>query len=353
MTTQEQGEQFRLSVSHGFADWLSGIGGSLALTTYQAGRLLFLGSGPDGSITLFERDFPRSMGIAVSPDAQSFVLVTQFQIYRFNNVVEAGEAGGFDAAYVPHAAWITGSVDAHDVGFAQDGRPIFVNTLYSCIAAVSDTRNFKLLWQPPFVSELVPEDRCHLNGMCVLDGRPRYVTAVSRTDAKDGWRDHRTDGGVVIDVDSGEPIVTGLSMPHSPRFHDERLWVLNSGAGQFGYVDRAAGMFQPVAFCPGYARGLSFVGRFAVIGLSGPRENGAFGGLMLDEELASRRREAFCGLLIVDIDSGAIVEWARIDGAIRELYDTAVLPGILRPSVVGFKTDEIKKRIAIERASLP
>jgi uncharacterized protein (TIGR03032 family) len=290
------------------------------------------------------------MGIAIGPDVQNFILATQFQIYRFNNVLEPQEeAGYFDATYVPHVEWITGSVDTHDVGFAEDGRPVFVNTLYSCIASVSDARNFRPMWKPPFISQLVPEDRCHLNGMCMIDRRPRFATAVSRTDVKDGWRDRRADGGVVIDVESGQNLVEGLTMPHSPRFHNERLWVLNSGAGQFGFVDFASGAFQPVAFCTGYARGLSFVDHFAIIGLSAPREGGQFGGLRLNEELKSRKLEPFCGLLVVDIHSGAIVEWVRIDGAITELYDVAFLGGVLRPSVVGFKTDEIKQRISIER----
>lgn len=349
MSTQVQDRKLGLSVSRGFTEWLSGLGGSLALTTYQAGRLLLLSSGPDASVSLFEREFPRSMGLAVGPGARSFALATQFQIHRFNNVLEADEAGAFDAAYVPHVTWTTGSVDAHDVGFGADGLPIFVNTLYSCIASVSDTRNFRPLWKPPFISKLAPEDRCHLNGLCMIDGKPGFVTAVSSTDTKDGWRDHRADGGIVIDVESGETILGSLTMPHSPRMHDGRLWLLNSGAGQFGFVDLAGGTFQPVAFCPGYARGLTFVGRFAIIGLSAPRNEGAFGGLTLEGELKSRRLQPFCGLCIVDVHSGSIVEWARIEGEIMELYDAAFLPGVFKPSLVGFKTDEIKKRISIEK----
>jgi len=351
MVTTTSGRAIRLSVSRGFTRWLADTGGSLALTTYQAGRLIFLSSGQNGDISLFERDFVRPMGIAVSMNVQSLALATQFQVYRFNNVIEPNASGAFDAAYIPHVSWSIGSVDAHDVGFGVDGRPVFVNTLYSCIASVSDTRNFKLLWKPPFISELVPEDRCHLNGMAMIDGRPRFVTAVSCSNIKDGWRDHRSDGGVVIDVETDEIIVDALSMPHSPTFHDGRLWILNSGAGQFGFVDFPTARFQPMTFCPGYARGLAFIGRFAIIGLSAPRENGAFGGLPLNEELKSRESQPFCGLLIVDIETGSIVEWARIeDGGVTELYDIVVLPGVLRPSMVGFKTDEIKKRISMELA---
>lgn len=348
MADGEAAARFGLTASGGFTQWLAGIGGSLALTTYQAGKLLFLSSDAAGGVSLFERDFPRCMGLAVGEGARSFALATQFQLYRFNNIVDPDAEGAFDAAYVPHVAWTTGSVDAHDVGIDADGRPLFVSTLYSCIATVSDTRNFRPVWTPPFVSELAAEDRCHLNGMAMADGRPAYATAVARTDVKDGWREHRMDGGVVIDIASEEIVVDGLTMPHSPRLRDGRLWVLNSGAGEFGLVDPKRGRFDAIAFCPGYARGLAFAGRFAIVGLSGPRENDAFGGLALDAALAARGKKPFCGLVVIDLVRGAIVEWARIEGGVKELYDVAFLPGILRPSAVGFRTDEIKQRVAIE-----
>jgi uncharacterized protein (TIGR03032 family) len=342
---------FALSGSRGFAAWLAGTGGSLALTTYQAGKLLLLGSEADGAVSLFEREFTRPMGLAVAAGGRGFMLATQHQIYRFDDALPAGGADerGFDAAFVPHVGWVTGSVDAHDVGIGMDGRPVFVSSLYSCIAAVSDSHSFRALWRPPFVSALAPEDRCHLNGMAMADGRPLYATAVASTDARDGWRDRRADGGVVIDVQRDEIVAEGLAMPHSPRLHDGRLWLLNSGAGEFGFVDLAAGRFEAVAFCPGYARGLAFAGNQAIAGLSRPRENEAFAGLPLDEALAAHGSAPRCGLAVIDLASGDTVEWAEIEGGINELYDVAFLPGVRRPSAVGFKTDEIKQRISIER----
>ena len=261
-----------------------------------------------------------------------------------------GEANdeGFDAVYAPHAAWVTGDVDAHDVGFGADGRPVFVNTLFGCIAAVSDGYSFRPLWKPPFISRLAAEDRCHLNGMAMEGGRPLYATAVSRSDVADGWRDRRADGGVVIDVENAEIVAEGLSMPHSPRLHGGRLWLLNSGSGEFGFVDLAAGRFEPVAFCPGYARGLAFAGSHAIVGLSLARENRTFSGLALDGALAARDAEPRCGLAVIDLASGDMAHWVRIEGVVRELYDVAVLPGVRRPSAIGFKTDEIKRVISIE-----
>jgi uncharacterized protein (TIGR03032 family) len=244
--------------------------------------------------------------------------------------------------------WVTGDVDAHDVGFAADGRPLFVNTLFACIAAVSDGHSFKPVWKPPFISRLAPEDRCHLNGMAMEGGRPRFETAVSRSDAADGWRDRRRDGGIVIDVDTSEIVASGLSMPHSPRLHQGRLWLLNSGTGELGFVEPDSGRFEAVGFCPGYARGLAFAGSHAVVGLSLQRENRTFSGLALEDELARRDVEPRCGLAVFDLSTGDMTGWVRIEGVVRELYDVAYLPGVRRPSAIGFKTDEIKHVISID-----
>jgi uncharacterized protein (TIGR03032 family) len=290
------------------------------------------------------------MGLGVSDDGRSFALATLNGIQRFDNVLRAGQATpeGYDALYAPHASWITGDLDVHDVGFGTDGRPVFVNTLFGCVATVSDGHSFRPLWIPPFLSKLAAEDRCHLNGLALADRAPRYVTAVSRSDVADGWRDKRRDGGIVVDVESGEIVAQGLSMPHSPRLHAGILWLLNSGTGELGRVDVATGRFEPVALCPGYARGLAFAGNHAIIGLSLARENRTFAGLALDDALASRNTEPRCGLAIIDLGSGEMTHWVRIEGLIRELYDVAVLPGVRRPSALGFIADEINRVISIE-----
>ena len=345
------GEKFALTSSRHFPEWLAATGVSLAFTTYQAGKLFLLGVRPDGRLSVFERTFARSMGLGVSADGSSLVLATQFQIHRFDNILPAGQFSpdGFDAIYAPHAGWVTGDIDAHDVGFASDGRPLFVNTKFSCLAAVSDSHSFRPIWTPPFVSRLAPEDRCHLNGLALEEGRPRFVTAVSRSDASDGWRDRRADGGVVIDVERNEIVAEGLSMPHSPRLYDGRLWLLNSGAGEFGFIDPQSGRFEALAFCPGYARGLAFVGRHAVIGLSMPRENRTFSGLPLDAALQARSTDPRSGLAIIDLDNGDMTGWVRIEGIVRELYDVAVLPGVRRPSLIGFRTDEVRYVLSIDQ----
>jgi uncharacterized protein (TIGR03032 family) len=183
--------------------------------------------------------------------------------------------------------------------------------------------------------------------MAMKQGHPAYVTAVSQTDVADGWRDRRQSGGCIIDVESKEVIVSGLSMPHSPRWYRNQLWVLNSGTGYFGTIDIKSGKFQPITFCPGYLRGLSFINDFAIVGLSRPRHNKTFSGLALDDNLAAKDAEARCGLQIIDLRTGDIVHWLRIEGIVEELYDVVVLPEVRRPMAVGFKSDEIRRTITI------
>lgn len=210
-------EKFALTTSRHFTSWLAERAAAIAFTTYQAQKVFLLGLGAGGRMSVFERTFARCMGLAVSGDARSLALATQCQLYRFDNVLDPGQTtpDGHDTVYAPHGAWITGDLDVHDVAFDGAMRPVFVNTLFSCLATVSEGSSFRPLWQPPFISKLSPEDRCHLNGLAMEAGAPRYVTAVARSDVADGWRDSRRDGGVVIDVASGE-VVT----PEEVAFYD-------------------------------------------------------------------------------------------------------------------------------------
>ena len=338
--------KFELSASRQFNSWLAEHRVSLAFTTYQSGKLFFLGLKPDGKLSVFERTFSRCMGLWASE--QTLFMSSLYQLWRFENVMQDGQThDGYDRLYVPQVGYITGDLDIHDVAVDGNGRLVFVNTLFSCLATVNDTHSFVPLWQPRFISKLAAEDRCHMNGLAMDGGRPRYVTAVGQTDVADGWRDRRRDGGCVIDIESGEVVVSGLSMPHSPRVHDGKLWLLDSGTGFLGTVDEKAGKFEPQTFCPGYARGLSFVGDFAVVALSKPRENKTFSGLALDDNLAARDAEARCGLLVIDRRSGDIVHWVRIGGVVEELYDVATLQGVARPMALGFRSDEIRRVLVV------
>jgi uncharacterized protein (TIGR03032 family) len=337
---------FALLASRQFPAWMGEQEVSLAFTTYQAGKLFLLGLRDDGHLSLFNRTFGRCM--ALCAHGHTLYLSTLYQLWRFENVLPAGQTHrGCDRLYVPQLAYTTGDLDIHEIGIDGDGRPIFVNTLFGCLATVSERYSFAPIWRPPFISKLAAEDRCHLNGLAMAAGEPRYATAIARSDVADGWRDHRQAGGVLVDVPTSAVVLDGLSMPHSPRVHHGRVWLLESGTGYFGYADLERGRFERVTFCPGYARGLTFVGDFAVVGLSRPRHNQTFSGLALDRNLAARNAEARCGLLVIDLRTGDAVHWLRITGVVEELYDVAHLRSVRRPTAVGLKTDEIRRVISM------
>ena len=333
--------------SRQFASWMAEQQVSFIFTTYQTGKVFLIGLQPDGRLSIFERTFNRCMGLCGNSD--TFFMSSLYQVWRFENVLEPGQiANGYDRLYVPQMAYTTGDIDAHDMAVSEDGRPIFVNTLFSCLATLSESHSFKEIWHPKFVTRLAAEDRCHLNGLAMLDGKPKYVTAVSDTDVNEGWREHRADGGVLIDIESNEIIAHGLSMPHSPRWYQDKLWLINSGTGYFGHVDLESGEFTEVAFCPGYARGLSFINDFALIGLSSIRDNRTFSDLPISDALEERKIEARCGIQVVDLRTGDVVHSLNITGIVKELYDVITLPGVIRPMALGLKTDEIRRTISVE-----
>ena len=346
----EKGPRLEITTSRQALAWMAEQSVSLAVSTYQVGKVLLLGRGPEGRMSIFERTLDRCMGMAAAGD--SLYISTLWQLWRFENSLQPGQnANGYDRVYVPQSGSVTGDLDIHDLGLDGEGRLVFVNTLFSCLARTSDSHSFEPIWKPPFISKLAAEDRCHLNGLAMRDGAPAFVTGVAESDSADGWREHRRDGGFVMDVESGEVVARGLSMPHSPRWYQDRLWLLNAGTGEFGHVDLNTGRFEPVTFCPGFLRGLSFIGDYAVIGLSLPRDNRTFTGLALQETLQAKNAEPRCAIHIVDLRSGDTVHWIRFEGVVAELYDVLCLPAAQRPSMIGFKTDEVRRVISIKEPS--
>jgi uncharacterized protein (TIGR03032 family) len=338
--------QLELMGSRQLTSWMGEQYLSVAFTTYQTGKLFLVGLQVDGRLSIFERTFNRCMGLCV--DGNGLYMSSLYQLWRFENSLPTGmEHNGFDRLYVPLHGHTTGDIDVHDMAVDGEGRVIFVNTLFSCLATLDPAASFAPVWQPKFISKLAAEDRCHLNGLAMQDGRAKYVTAVAQTDVADGWRNHRREGGCVIDVETSEIVAHSLSMPHSPRFYRDKLWLHNSGTGEFGTVDIASGRFEAVAFCPGYLRGLAFHGDFAVVGLSKPRGNKTFEGLSLQERLAEKKAEAQCGLQVINLTTGDAVHWLKIEGIVEELYDVVALPGVRRPMALGFKTDEIRHTVIV------
>lgn len=330
----------RLWPSPGFASWLAGTGGSLAFSTYQSERIFLLGLDTDGRPLGVERVVGAAMGLAVERDG--LWVANRGQIWRFANIGPARVGGvDHDAVYSPRFGTITGPCDIHDIlaGVRLGERQfelLFANTLFNCVATIDRNANFVPVWKPSFISGLSPEDRCHLNGLCERGGRLTYVTCCAPSDEPGGWRREGSAHGLLLDVASGETVAGGLCMPHSPRWRDDRVWMVNSGLGEFGFVIPETGRFEPICTCPGFPRGLTLVGGFAIIGLSTLRQSDALRRLPLAERLNARGLAPRCGLLVVDLATGAVAHWLTITGAVSELYDVAFIPGIRTPFTAGF-----------------
>ena len=309
---------------------LSALGAALLVSTYQSGKLICARE-QGGTLNTHFRDVDKPMGIAVG--AERFSLGTRTEVWDLRNMPEVAPkvepAGTHDACYLPRHRHVTGDVAIHEMGFARGGELWFVATAFSCLATLDADHSFVPRWTPPWITEIAPGDRCHLNGMCVVDDEVRYVTALGRTDEPGGWRAGKASGGVLFDVVAGEVVAEGLSMPHSPRLHDGRLWVLQSGLGALGVVDEATGEVEVVCELPGFTRGMTIVDGFAFVGLSQIRESSTFGDLPIVHRLQERQ----CGVWMVDLTSGEIAGFLRFDDLVQEVFDVALLPGTRFPEI--------------------
>lgn len=351
---------FRSVYTKGFPQLLEQLGSSLLVSTYQSGRLIAVRSA-GGSLNTHFRAFPSPMGIAVGPEY--LALGTQRHVWEYRNQPEvaqklkpnAGNTGNtgnpgntrHDACFLPRKSHVTGDIRIHELAFAQDGLWL-VNTRFSCLSRLDGQHSFVPTWRPPFVTGLSPDDRCHLNGLAIADGRPRYVTALGATDTPQGWRENKASGGVLIDIPSGEIVARGLSMPHSPRWYGGRLWVLESGKGEVGVVDLGTGKVETVAQLPGFTRGLAFAGPHAFVGLSQIRESNIFGGLPLTERL----KEKLCGVWAIDLRTGKTVGFLRFEGLVQEIFDVQLLAGIRYPEIAEPDSDLIAGAFALPQEAL-
>jgi uncharacterized protein (TIGR03032 family) len=323
-------EPLRSVHTNTFPAALEQLRSSLLVTTYQAGRMVALR--PDhGVLNTHFRGFNKPMGLAI--DGNRLALGTRSEVWEYHTnpaaAAKAEPAGRCDCCFLPRVGHCTGDMQIHEMAWVQ-GELWFVNTRFSCLAVRSEQYSFVPRWRPPFITALAPEDRCHLNGMCVRDGAVRYVTALGRSDEDNGWRPRKQDGGILMEVPSGDVLLEGLSMPHSPRWYEGRLWLLESGQGTIGTVDLARGRYEPIAELPGFTRGLDFIGPLAFIGLSQVRESATFSGIPLTERLQERN----CGVWAVNIHTGQTIGWVKFEAAVQEIFAVQALPGVLWPDLI-------------------
>lgn len=320
-------------IDAGFQAWFERAPVCLAVTTYQGGKLMFIGWNGN-QVSLHARSFRRAMGLDVR-DGQ-LVVASRTMIHWFANAELLAEdyqpdrPPRYDGLYLHRADHHTGDIFAHDIALGADHLYV-VNTRFSCLCTPSRRYSFAPVWQPPFVTELAPEDRCHLNGLALRDGRPYAVTALGVSDTPRGWRPGKAGGGIVMTVADGRIVASGLSMPHSPRWHGDALWVLDSGRGRLLRIDPVDGAAAVAAALPGYLRGLAFCGEIAIVGLCKIREKRVFGGLPIE----AGNTEPVCGLALVDTRTGAVTGMFEFTAGVEEIYDIRVMPGgMLQPDLL-------------------
>lgn len=327
---QKPHEALKSEFSAGFLELLDKGRLSVAVSTYQAGQVVLLRA-EQGKLNTHFCAFNRPMGIAFS--GNRLVVGTNNEVFEFRNTPAVAPKvepeATHDACFIPRSIHYTGNIDIHELDFAGDELWI-VNTRFSCLCTLDLDHSFVPRWRPPWVSAYGLEDRCHLNGLATVGGRPRYVTALGMTDTPGGWRANKSSGGVLYDLVREKVLVGGLSMPHSPRWYRDRVWFLESGYGALSWYDPKTARSGRLAQVPGFTRGLDFVDRYALVGLSQVRETGTFEGIPITDDGSERRS----GVWVIDLETGATVALLRFNDAVEEIFAVKVLPGLTFPSLL-------------------
>ena len=336
--------EVRYEHSLDLAELLEDLQATLLISTYQAGKLVAIGSHQRQPVLSFH-NFDRPMGMATNRETNTMAVAARTKVWFLKNdrnvVSQLQPTGAHEACFLTRSAQVTGEIQAHEMAWAGDELWI-VNTLFSCLCTLHPDYSFVPRWQPPFISALAPEDRCHLNGLAMLDGKPKYVTAMAESDTPGGWRPDKAETGCLIDVESGETVARGFAMPHSPRVHLGRVWLLDSGRGALVCVDPASGETKTAARFPGYARGLAMIGKLAFIGLSKIRETSTFGGVPIAED----RERLKCGVVIVDLETGQLAGQFEFTSGVDEIFDVSILTGSRLTAIRGpFASEDGEKTI--------
>lgn len=302
---------------------------SVLISTYQTGHLVVVSAQNDRLIVAFNQ-FERAMGIAVKPG--TIAVCSRKEVWFLRNAPDIAAKLKHDACFLARTSHFTDDIHAHEAAWVEspNGSEFWVvNTLFSCLCALHPHYSFAPRWRPPFISALRPEDRCHLNGLAVVNGQPRYVTALAETDTPSGWRAIKNNGGCLLEVPSGLPVARGLSLPHSPRVAGDKIYFLNSGHGTLALADARSGQLTTVSPVPGIARGLAIHGGYAFIGLSKARPT------LEGVPIVTDRDQLRCGLWVVELRTGTIAAHLEFSAGVEEIFDVQVLPGIMSPYISG------------------
>jgi len=322
---------------------------TIALSTFQAGKVIFLSAKNDDELTQLPRNFAKPMGIALHGDKMAIACLDEVLVLANSPQLATNypkKPATYDALFMPRASYFTGQIDIHDLDYGLDNQLFAVNTSFSCIIKIDDNYSFTPVWKPKFISKLVSEDRCHLNGMALQSGKPKYVTAFSESDAPQGWREVVTTGGILIDVEHGETIARNLPMPHSPRIFNGELFLLLSATGELVRLDTKTGKYDVVTQLNGFVRGLCKHGDYLFIGLSKLRKSSStFAKLKFAEKATT------AGVSVVHLPTGALVGEIRYQTSVDEIYDVQVLPNCQRPGILNTEKPEYKLGLSTPEAT--
>ena len=322
---------FACTHSADFSELLWKLQCTLVISIYQANKIIYISAGNSETLVQLPQDFESPMGLAAEGNCLAVATKDEVIMLSYAHALASSyprRSNTSDGQYVPQAAIYCGELKTHDLVWGRAGL-WQVNTLCSCLSLKDDRNNFNPQWRPRFISELAPEDRCHLNGAAMVDGHPEYVTALGETNTFEGWRPGKTSGGILIHIPSNEVVLRGLPMPHTPRVYDDELYVLLSATGEVARVDTERGDYEVVTRLPGFVRGMARFGDYLFVGLSQlRRKSPTFG------DIPIARESPFCGIVAINLPSGTTVGHLRYESVCQEIYDVQALSGLRRPGLV-------------------
>ncbi len=335
---------FSCTYSPNLPELLQQLNCTLALSTFQAGKVIFLSATSADKLIQLPRSFASPMGLAT--DEHRLAIATKEEVLLLANASSMApnypvKPHTYDGLYLPRALYYTGQVDLHDMAFGQQGL-LAVNTRFSCLCRMSFDYSFESFWQPRFISKLTPEDRCHLNGMAMLEGQPFCLSALGQTDTTEGWRAGKEQAGVLIDFESREVMAHSLPMPHSPRIYEGELYVLLSATGELVQVDVQRGSYEVIKRLGGFVRGMAKQGDYLFIGMSKLRANSS-----TFRDLPIAAKSLSCGIVVLHLPTGSLVGQLQYQSSVEEIYDVKILPGLRRPNVLSHQQEAHRMALSL------
>lgn len=334
-------QPFSSANSPNFPEILHRLNCALAISTYQANKVVMIGAHDEASTYVLPRNFQKAMGIAYRDNKMAVATKSEIIVLRNDpRLAQSYPAKPqfYDGLFLPQATYYTGMIDTHDLHWGKSGLWA-VNTSFSCLVSIDSDYSFTPRWKPHFITDLVSEDRCHLNGLAMnAAGEPAYVSALGSGNTRQSWRDNITEGGIIMDVASNEIVAQGLAMPHTPRLWNDELFILLSAAQKLVKIDTNTGKYDEVAHIPGFVRGMSRIGDLVFITTSKLRQNSS---TFRHLDIAKEAQKA--GIVVVDLNTGAIISQFEFMMSVDEIYDIHIIPGYRRPNILNtYKTTHVE-----------